>query len=76
MKSSTMFNWRYRVPYLKEQAKTDPEYLKRKNNAVLVLKALKKMYPEEESNVQKAIEQLSREYRKNYPEINTDLPLN
>ena len=76
IKSSTMFNWRYRVPYLKEQAKTDPEYLKRKNNAVLVLKALKKMYPEEESNVQKAIEQLSREYRKNYPEINTDLPLN
>ena len=70
-----MLNWRYRPLFKKWQAKVDPEYLKKKNNAVLVLKALKKMYPEEKSNVQKAIEQLSKEFRKNYPEINTDLPL-
>lgn len=70
-----MFNRRYRPMFKKEQAKVDPEYLKRKNNAVLVLKSLKKMYPEEKSGVQKAIEKLSQEFRKAYPEINTELPL-
>lgn len=71
-----MLNWRYRPIFLKEQAKTDPEYLKKKNNAVLILKALRKMYPEEKSNIQKAIEQLSSVFRKNYPEIDEELPIN
>ena len=51
-----MFNWRYWLPFIKEQAKVDTEYLKHKNDAISVLKELKKMYPTEKSNVKKAIE--------------------
>lgn len=68
-------NYRYRVLYIKEKANKDPEYLKRKNNAVLVLSALKKMYPEENNEVKRGIEVLSTAMRKTYPEINTELPL-
>ena len=75
IKTSAMWNWRYRPLFKKEQIHTDPEYLKRKNNALLILKALKKLYPEESSAVQKAIEQLSQERRKEYPEINEELPI-
>lgn len=71
-----MFNWRYRPIFKKEQAKTDPAYLKKKNNALLILKALKTMYPEENADTKKAIEALSREFRKSYPEINKELPVN
>lgn len=70
-----MFNWRYRPLFKKEQAKKDPEYIKRKNNNVLVLKVLKKQYDQEPIAVKEAIIQLSREMRKAYPEINEELPL-
>ena len=70
-----MLNWRYRPLFKKEQAKKDPEYIKRKNNNVLVLKVLKKQYNEEPIAVKEAIIQLSREMRKAYPEINEELPL-
>lgn len=74
-KCYSMFNWRYRPLFKKEQAKKDPEYIKRKNTAVLVLKALKKQYDNEPTAVKEAIVKLSQEYRKAYPEINEELPL-
>lgn len=72
---ASMFNWRYRPLFKKEQAKKDPEYIKRKNNNVLVLKVLKKQYNDEPIAVKEAIINLSREMRKAYPEINEELPL-
>jgi hypothetical protein len=69
-------NYRYRVLYIKEDANKDPEYIKRKNNYLLILKALKKIYPEETNNMKKSIEEFSRNCRRNYPEINKELPLN
>lgn len=75
LQSSGMFNWRYWIIYLKEQAKTDPEYLKRKNQAIIILKALKKVYPDESNGVKKAIETLSKAYRNAYPELNKELPV-
>lgn len=71
-----MLNWRYRPLFKKEQAKKDPEYIKRKNTAVLVLKVLKKQYDNEPAEVKSAIVKLSQAYRKAYPEINDELPLN
>lgn len=75
-RSGTMFNWRYRLPFKKEQAKEDPEYIKRKTGYVAILKLLKKTYPNENSNMQKAIEDFSKVCRAEYPEINSELPLN
>ena len=72
----SMFNWRYRVLYNKDQAKKSPEYIKNKNTAVVILKALKKVYPNENAEVKKWIEALSQAYRKAYPEINEELPIN
>ena len=69
------FNWRYWLPFKKEQAVKSPEYIKRKNIYVAVLKALKKTYPEENSEMQLAIEQFSQACRKNYEEIDEELPL-
>lgn len=71
-----MLNWRYRPLFKKEQAKKDPEYIKRKNNNVLVLKVLKKQYEQEPVEVKEAIVKLSQAMRKAYPEINDELPLN
>ena len=34
LKQSTMFNWRYWLPFKKEQANNTPEYLKRKSNSI------------------------------------------
>lgn len=70
-----MFNYRYWVPFLKAQAIQDPEYLKRKNIYLAVLGGLKKTYPNENSNMQKAIEEFSKVCRAEYPEINEELPL-
>jgi len=68
------FNYRYRVLYIKEDAAKDIEYLKRKNRALLVLQALKKIYPEENNDVKRWIEALSSALRKTYPELNKELP--
>lgn len=73
-KLDSKFNYRYRVLYIKQDAKKDPEYLKRKNSALLVLQALKKTYNSEPADVQNAIVVLSNSLRKAYPEINTELP--
>ena len=72
----SMFNWRMWILYTKMDALKDPEYLKRKNNYLLILKVLKKIYPEDTNDMKKAIEEFSRNCRKNYPEINSELPLN
>lgn len=69
-----LLNFRYRVLYIKEDEKVDPEYLKRKNTALDVLTQLKKVYPKESPEIQKAIENLSSIYRKTYKELNEELP--
>lgn len=75
-KSGTMFNWRYWLPFKKEQANNSPEYLKKKSNYLLILKVLKKMYPEESEEMRNAIIQFSKACRKNYKELNEELPVN
>lgn len=67
-------NFRYRVLYMKDNSKVDPEYLKKKNVYVAVLSALKKYYPTEKAEIKKWIEALSSALRSNYPEINKELP--
>ena len=69
------FNYRYWVLYMKEDAKKDPEYLKIKNVNLVVLQALKKYYNEEPKEIQNAIVTLSQAMRKNFPELNEELPL-
>lgn len=75
MKSGTMLNWRYWLPFKKSQINNSPEYIKRKNIYKAVIQALKKTYPEESPEVQKAIEQFSKTIRLNYKELNEELPL-
>ena len=74
--ASGTFNWRYWLPFKKEQAKDDPERIKRKNIYAAVITALKKTYPNENSNMQKAIEDFSKVCRSEYPELNEEIPLN
>ncbi len=75
-KSWTMFNWRYRVLFNKEDAKKDPAYLKRKNTAGLLIKAMKKMYLEESDDMKRGIEAFSKVIRATYPELNEEIPIN
>ena len=70
-----LFNWRYRVLYVKEEAKIDPERLKRINVYTTILEILKKYYNEEKPDVKNWIVALSQALRKEYPEINEKLPL-
>lgn len=76
IKCGSMFNWRYWALFMKDQAKKDPEYLQRKANAWEAIKALKKVYTEETTQVQRMIESLSIILRKHYPELNDEIPLN
>lgn len=69
------FNFRYWVLYIKEDAKKDPEYLKRKNVMKVIIEALKKQYNNEPSEMKQAIVNFSQVARKIYPEINKELPL-
>ena len=64
------------MPFKKEQAKKDPEYIKRKNIYVAVITALKKTYPNESPDMQQAIEAFSKICRSTYEELNSELPLN
>lgn len=70
------FNWRYRILYIKQDAAKDPEYLKRKNIMKVILEALKKQYDWEPIAVKEAIVILSQAVRRNYKEINDELPIN
>jgi len=69
-------NFRYRVLYIEQDAKQDPEYLKLKNSALAVLKVLRKHYDDEPIFVRDAIVELSKAYRNAYPELNEELPIN
>lgn len=69
------FNYRYWVLYIKEDAKKDPEYLKLKNVNLVVLQALKKHYNQEPNSVRQAIVTLSQAMRKEFPELNEEIPL-
>lgn len=71
----TRFNWRYWILYIKADAAKDPEYLKRKNQYVIILQTLKKNYNWESSEVKRWIESFSQAVRKMYPEINKELPM-
>jgi hypothetical protein len=42
---------------------------------VIIMKALRKMYEEESSEMKKTIEWFSQSCRKNYKEINDEFPL-
>lgn len=69
------FNRRYWILYIKEDAKIDPERLKKINVFTTVLEVLKKYYNKEPQAVQAWIVALSQPLRKEYPEINEKLPL-
>lgn len=71
-----MFNWRMWILYIEIDALKDPEYLKRKNTALVLLKALRKIYETESPNVKKEIVDLSQSLRKEYPELNEEFPVN
>ena len=70
-----LLNWRYWILYIKWSINKSPEYLKRKNAYLVILKALKKYYDEENSGVKNGIVGLSKALRENYPELNDELPL-
>ena len=70
-----MFNYRMWILYTKIDALKDPEYLKRKNNALILLKALRKIYEEESTKVKKEIVDLSKSLREEYPELNDEYPV-
>lgn len=70
-----IFNYRYWVLYNKEDENKQAEYLKRKNQYLAILKLLKKTYPVESKEWQKAIEDFSKFCRSSYPEIDQELPL-
>jgi hypothetical protein len=72
---NTMFNWRMRVLYSKIDALKDPEYIKRKNSAKLILQALRKLYDGESKKVKEEIIDLSLSLREAYPEINGEFPV-
>jgi len=70
-----MFNWRMWVLYSKIDALKDPDYLKKKSNALIILKALRKMYDDESISVKNSIVKLSIALRDEYPELNDEYPV-
>ena len=70
-----MFNWRMWILYTKIDALMSPEYLKRKNTALVLLKALRKIYDTENQKVKKEIVDLSLALRDEYPELNDEYPV-
>lgn len=71
----TMFNWRMWILYTKIDALQSPEYLKRKNTALVLLKALRKIYDVENKPVKDRIVKLSIALRDEYPELNDEYPV-
>jgi hypothetical protein len=70
----TMNNWRYRPIFYK--AIEDEQYLKEKNEALLLLKVLRKLYQTTSYNdIKKAIEKFSPVIRGVFPELNEEFPL-
>ena len=71
----SMFNWRMWILYTKMDALKDPEYLKRKNTALLLLKALRKIYDGESKIIRNDIIKISLDLREEYPELNDEYPV-
>ena len=69
------FNYRYWILYIKDEAKIDPERLKKIKVYTTVLEVLKKYYDNESPEVKAWIVALSQPLREIYPEINKALPL-
>ena len=69
------FNFRYWVLYIKEDQNKSTQYMKHKNNALIILKALKNIYAYESEPIQREIIDLSRSLRSKYPELNNELPV-
>lgn len=69
------FNYRYWILYIKDEAKIDPERLKKIKVYTTILEILKKYYDNESPEVKAWIVALSQPLRKVYPEINKELPL-
>ena len=63
------------ILYTKIDALMSPEYLKRKNTALVLLKALRKIYDTENQKVKKEIVNLSLALRDEYPELNDEYPV-
>lgn len=61
--------------YNKADARKSPEYLKRKNTALILLKALRSIYDVEIPKVKKEIVDLSLSLREEYPELNDEYPV-
>jgi len=75
IKCASMFNRRYWIVYNKEDAKKDPEYLRQKANTGEAIKGLKKIYPDANPIVQNMIENLSKQLRKQFPELDDEIPI-
>lgn len=60
---------------MKEDEAKSAEYLKLKNANLVVLQALKKYYDQEPNSVRQAIVTLSQAMRKEFPELNEEIPL-
>lgn len=69
------FNFRYWILYIKEDEKKSIEYLKRKSDALVLLKSLRKMYDGETNIVKNKIIDLSLALREEYPELNDEYPV-
>lgn len=72
----TMWNWRMWILYSKWDAFKDPDYLRRKWQALIILKALRKIYDEESRPIKNKIVDLSVALRDEYPELNDEYPVN
>jgi hypothetical protein len=70
-----MFNWRMWILYTQIDALKDPEYLKRKNIALLLLKSLRKIYDTESKIIKNDIIKISLDLREEYPELNDEYPV-
>ena len=69
------FNYRYWVLYNKEDENKTAEYLKQKNRALVVLKALRKLYDWETKPIKNDIVKISIALREEYPELNYEYPV-
>ena len=70
-----ILNFRAWVLYSKIDALKSPEYLKKKWNALIILKALRSIYDGESDKVKKEIVDLSLSLRDSYPELNIEYPV-
>jgi hypothetical protein len=74
-KMESMNNWRYRPIFY--ETTVNPDYLKEKNEALLLLKVLRQLYEKTSyPKIKIAIEGFSPVLRGVFPELNQEFPLN